>query len=490
MSAGHRHWSLRARLTAAATVVVAVAVSGAAALLVWRVETKLVADLDLAATRQAIVVAASTAQGGAPAIAASEAGDTAVQVVNGSGGLIASSPNIEGEPRLFDFPATPPTEPPAIRTVVAVPLGENSDYRVAAVAGGRAGADFTVYVGLPLAPVRQTVTALTTSLLFGVPLFTTLLGTMTWLLVGRALRPVENLRRQAADISDRDFGRRLEVPQTGDELSRLAATINEMLARLDSSVTRQREFVADAAHELRSPVASIRAQLEVAEAHAAADDRAAAQILAADSRRLSLLVDDLLALARLDAHPVPRNDVVDLDDVVLDELASLRLRTSVEIDISGLSGARVLGDRGMLARAARNVLDNAARYASLRVWVRLAASSGVVTLVVADDGPGIAPDDRQRVLERFTRLDGSRGRDAGGVGLGLAIVHDVVEAHGGRVTIGDNHPGTLLAIVLPSWREDLPSGAPAITRLTDDGSSVSACGPPQPTWPHTATRAT
>ena len=462
MSAGRRRWSLRARLTAAATVVVAVALSGAAALLVWRVETTLIADLDLMAARQAVAVAASTAQGGAPVISASEAGDTVVQVVTSSGEVIASSPNIEGEPRLFSFPPAPPTETPAVRTVAAVPLGDNGDYRVAAVAGRRAGTGYTVYVGLPLAPVRQTVTALTVTLVVGVPVLTTLLGVLTWLLIGRALRPVEQLRRQAADITAVDFGRRLEVPPTGDELSRLAATINEMLARLDASVTRQREFVADAAHELRSPVASIRAQLEVAEEQASADGEAAAHVLAEDSRRLSALVDDLLALARLDAHPISRSDAVDLDDVVLAEVESLRLRSDVEVDLSGLSGARVLGDRGMLARTVRNVLDNAARYASQRVWVKLAASAEAVTLVIADDGPGIPPDDRQRVFERFTRLDGSRGRDAGGVGLGLAIVHDVVAAHGGRVTIGDNHPGTELAIVLPAWTEGPPEQPAAV----------------------------
>ncbi len=450
MSIGRWHWSLRARLTAAAAVVVGVAVSGAAALLVWRVEATLVADLDLAAARQAVAVAASTAQGGAPAISASEAGDTAVQVVNGRGEVIASSPNIEGEPRLFTFPPALPTETPAVRTVATVPLGDGSDYRVAAVAGRRAGTGYTVYVGLPLAPVRQTVTALTASLVVGVPLLATLLGVLTWLLVGRALRPVENLRRQAAGISAADFGRRLEVPPTGDELSRLAVTINDMLARLDASVSRQRRFVADAAHELRSPVASIRAQLEVAEAQVPPDGRTAEHALAEDARRLSALVDDLLALASLDAHPIPRSDPVDLDDVVLDEVLSVRLRSSVVVDISRLSGARVLGDRAMLARAVRNVLDNAARYASSAVRVQLTASADTVTLVVADDGLGIPPDDRQRVFERFTRLDGARGRDAGGVGLGLAIVHDVVTAHGGRVTIGDNHPGTELMIVLPS----------------------------------------
>jgi signal transduction histidine kinase len=331
-----------------------------------------------------------------------------------------------------------------------VPLGDGSDYRVAAVAGRRAGTGYTVYVGLPLAPVRQTVTALTASLVVGVPLLATLLGVLTWLLVGRALRPVENLRLQAAGISAADFGRRLEVPPTGDELSRLAVTINDMLARLDASVSRQRRFVADAAHELRSPVASIRAQLEVAEAQVPPDGRTAEHALAEDARRLSALVDDLLALASLDAHPIPRSDPVDLDDVVLDEVLSVRLRSSGVVDISRLSGARVLGDRAMLARAVRNVLDNAARYASSAVRVQLTASADTVTLVVADDGLGIPPDDRQRVFERFTRLDGARGRDAGGVGLGLAIVHDVVTAHGGRVTIGDNHPGTELMIVLPS----------------------------------------
>ena len=151
-------------------------------------------------------------------------------------------------------------------------------------------------------------------------------------------------------------------------------------------------------------------------------------------------------------------EVVDLDDIVFDEVTHLRLRTGLLVDTSRVSAGQIRGQAGMLARVVRNLLDNAARHAHRQISVSLTQAGDEAVLVVADDGPGIRAPDRQRIFERFTRLDDARSRDAGGVGLGLAIVGDVVTAHRGRVLVEDNNPGTRVVVRLPSAPGD---GTPA-----------------------------
>ncbi|MCU1668944.1 MAG: integral rane sensor signal transduction histidine kinase [Blastococcus sp.] len=287
----------------------------------------------------------------------------------------------------------------------------------------------------------QLVAALAVTL----PLLVGALAAITWLLTARALHPVEVLRQQAADVTATDLHRRVDVPPAADELSRLAETLNDLLARLDSAQRLQRQFIADAAHELRSPVAAIRLQLETADIEGSTRTAVVQQ-----SVRLSRLVDDLMSLARLDARPQLRQEEVDLDDVVRSEVTLLRPQTAVEIDTRQLRTVRVLGDEALLGRMVRNLLDNAVRYAATRVTVGSSPVEGEAVLVVADDGPGIAAVDRKRVFDRFTRLDGARGRDEGGVGLGLAIVSDIVTAHGGTVRTEDNAPGTRMEVRLPA----------------------------------------
>jgi signal transduction histidine kinase len=448
-----RNWwsrrSLRARLTLAATTVIAAAIATAAGLLVWRVHDALIAGLDVTATGQALDVAATTASNNRPTMPASLAPAAAAQVVTQSGRVIVSSPNLAGEPRLFTF--VPTSARVSLRTVPATPLGDNDPYRVAAVSSSApAGTRYVVYVGLPMADVSTSITELTAALALGGPALVAVLAVITWLLVGRALGPVDVLRQQAADITVTDLHERVDVPPTDDELARLANTLNELLARIESSLDQQRQFVADAAHELRSPVAAILAQLEVDQSYAASATDPGAEGVIIEVRRLSLLVDDLLALARLDASPRRAIVPVDLDDVVLAEIGSLRHRTDLILDGSGVTAARVHGDPGLLMRVVRNLLDNAAQYASSRITVLLENSGGDAVLTVADDGPGIPAGQRQQIFERFTRLEDGRSRDAGGVGLGLSIVHQVVTAYEGTVSVEDNHPGARFTIRLPT----------------------------------------
>jgi len=272
-----------------------------------------------------------------------------------------------------------------------------------------------------------------------------MLALAAWFAIGRALRPVERLRRQAEAISETALDRRLAAPST-TELRILADTLNDLLDRVDHAVTRQREFVADAAHELRSPLASLRTQIEVGDRDAPPDSRE----LIRQVDRLSRLVDDLLALAKVDEADPSQGVAVDLDDVVLECVADIRTRSAVQIDVSAVSAAQTTGHRSALERLVRNLIQNAVQHATTRVAVTLATRGHEVELVVADDGPGIPPADRQRVFERFTRLDSSRDRASGGVGLGLAIAAEVVAAHDGEIDIHDNAPGAAFVVRLPA----------------------------------------
>jgi len=301
-----------------------------------------------------------------------------------------------------------------------------------------------------LVEVDDTISSITHALLIGFPALVLLVGILAWYMAGRALRPVEAIRSEAASITHTTIHRRLPVPATHDEISRLASTMNEMLDRLEDASTRQRKFVSDASHELRSPVASIRTQLEVALRRPSRDDwPVVAQRVLAEDERLEQAVADLVELARLDEGVAARDLAeVDLDEVVFEECGRER---AIPIDTSGVSGGRVNGRRDALARTVRNLVDNACRHAESRVIVTLQTRGDAVELVVADDGPGIAPEDRTRVFERFTRLDEGRARDAGGMGLGLAVVKTTIERHGGSVAIEDAEPhGARFVVRIPA----------------------------------------
>jgi signal transduction histidine kinase len=435
-----------------------------AALLVWRVDSVLASNLDTNLTQQVHEVAADVAMGDAnPRVARSAGESTVLQVVDGAGNVISSSGDIDGEPRLFFI--SPAADAPALGTVTSSAL--DGPYRVAAVAVTSRSGPATVYVGSPTTPLEDSGGELGAALIFGVPAMVALLALVGWLLVGRALRPVDMIRRQAAAIPGTDLHQRLDVPASDDELGRLAQTFNDLLERIAIAADRQRRFVADAAHELRTPLATLRARLEIDLRHPP-EGEVNAKI--ADTRQLSLqqvtrlaaLVDDLLQLARLDANTRLHRRPIDLDDLVWETVREAREGGAPHLDTTGISPVRVLGDPVALHRVIRNLIRNAVRYADQTVTVRLfrdsppagirasASVGGNATLIIADDGPGIPLADRERVFERFVRLDEGRDRDAGGTGLGLAIVADIVTAHGGRARIDDNHPGAKVWVELPA----------------------------------------
>ncbi|MGC4952743.1 sensor histidine kinase [Actinomadura citrea] len=266
-----------------------------------------------------------------------------------------------------------------------------------------------------------------------------------------SLRPVERLRRELEGLADDDGAGRVAVPPTGDEAERLAERVNELLARLERAILQRRAFVSDASHELRTPIAGLRARIELA--LAAPDDGDAVEPLRhslVDIDRLHRIVEDLLVLARIDSGDIPAREPIDLGALVEAEAA---LRTSpVPTAVRVEPGLIVGGDRQQLGRAVRNLLANAERYGAAQIEIEARADGDKAVVEVHDDGPGIPFADRDRVFERFTRLDPARSREKGGSGLGLPIAREIALAHGGTVQVADGTRGARLVLRLPLSR--------------------------------------
>ncbi|MGQ4353627.1 ATP-binding protein [Streptomyces drozdowiczii] len=339
------------------------------------------------------------------------------------------------------------TDEPDFGNGTATVDGDRADYRFASVeVTDPAGRTLTVHAGAPLAAEQRAVKSVRSAMLAGLPVVLLVVAGTTWLVTRRALRPVEGIRHEMAAITaSEDLGRRVPEQGSRDEVARLARTTNETLAALEESVGRQRRFVADASHELRSPIASLRTQLEVAAAH---PDLPGA---VADTVRLQALAADLLLLARLDAGERPGATRLDLGALVREEVSHrVGDRIPVTVSVRG-GGHEVAGSRGQLARVLGNLLDNALRHAVCSVSVTVDGEAGGVRVAVTDDGAGVPEAERERIFERFVRLDEARARDDGGAGLGLAIARDVAVRHGGSLTVtGPPGGGARFELRLPA----------------------------------------
>ena len=376
----------------------------------------------------------------------SDLGQTAqAQVLAPDGTVLAATRNWVGLPALYLY-----TLPPGSTTPVRTSAGDRvlpddlSEYGEHATVGGRPVTIITTARTYLQSQVEQTFARL---LVIGVPFLLVLAGGTVWLVVGRALRPVEQIRGAVTAITSADLSQRVPEPGTGDEIGRLARTMNDMLARLEDTAARQRRFVADASHELRSPLTAIRTGLEVGLAH---PDRAPWPQIAGravrQSQRLEQLIAQLLVLAKADAYQLAaRRQPVDLAALLADLAATPAPGISIELSVP--LGTPTAGNPEDLSRMFRNLLDNAVRYARHRVAITAAAGPDGVVVEIADDGPGIPASERERVFGRFVRLDSSREQASGSAGLGLAIAREIASAHGATIVLTEAADGGTRAVV-------------------------------------------
>lgn len=429
-------WGVRKRATATAIGVVAAALLVGGLILLLMLQKALVASTETLTRLQAEDVIAHIAEQdldeAARYVRSSARPGQYIQIIDPNGSVFAAS-----------VPATAATpittlRPDAKQTLFQHVSGLDSlfDDELFVVATG-VGEDEKVYTVAVAATVQvqsETVATVAWFMLGAAPLLLAGVGVGVWILVGRSLRQVERIRGQVAGIDAQRLDSRVEVPQTSDEIQALALTMNKMLDRLQASDREQRRFVSDASHELRSPLATLSAGVEIA----AADSSGAMweemkDVLAGETARMRYLVEDLLTLAKTNDGGLNLEMAdVDLDDVLDEEVRRLRSMTSHKVE-ARLEPARVTGDVRRLSQAIRNVLDNAARHAESQINIQVRNSADGIVLTIDNDGPPVPSAERERIFERFVRLDESRSRESGGSGLGLAITSAIMSAHGGRI---------------------------------------------------------
>jgi signal transduction histidine kinase len=448
-----RGWlgTVRVRTTLGAVVVAGLAMAVGALVLVAVLRDTLSREVGVAARLRAQDVASVLASDatGRGSLAVDDPEEWIIQVVDPDGRVVQANAEAQGLPPVA---RVAPGGSAEVEVPAGGPLEEEAEFLAVATAADTPLGPRTVVVARSAETVKEATAAVAGLLAVGLPLLLAVVAVTTWVVVGRALAPVEAIRAEVDAISAAALHRRVQAPPADDEIGRLARTMNRMLGRLEQAQARQRRLVSDASHELRSPVAAIRQHAEVALAHPDRTTTAelAATVLAEDLR-LQRLAEDLLLLTRADEHTLAlHRRPVDLDDLVFDEARRLRASTGLRVDTTAVSAGRVDGDAGGLRRVLRNLGDNAARHAAGRLAFSLAEADGLVLLGVDDDGPGIPEADRRRVLERFVRLDDARARDDGGSGLGLAIVAELATAHGGTVAVAPSAlGGARVEVTLP-----------------------------------------
>lgn len=428
--------SLRLRLTLLATISITVTVALVTAVLAFTLVSSVRSNVATTLNAYGDSVGQTVTAGNVPDPLPPASGDTSVwaQVVDSSGTVIAATANIAGQPALYTLPAGSTTPQPAKTSAP-----DRGDERVIAQRYVTHSEPVVVYVGGSTRLLSYLTKDIQGHLLYALPLILLAAVGVSWLLIGRTLRPVERIRAEAAEITGSDLHRRIPDPDSDDEIGRLTRTLNGMLDRLEVSADRQRRFVADASHELRTPLAAVRTSMEVGLAH---PDRAPWPELAArvvtEATRLQRLVEALLLLARSDDNTLLRHrEPVDLAALCRSAIDAAPGR--IPVDLQAADNMCVVGDPDQLTRLIRNLLDNADRHADHHIEVSVTRDGpDTAVLRVADDGPGIPDADRDRIFDRFVRLEAARTRYAGettGTGLGLAIARDIATAHGGTISV-------------------------------------------------------
>jgi signal transduction histidine kinase len=434
-------WTVRTRTTVAATVVVTLCLmlaGGALLLLLFR--TLQTSAESTAGARIAQITEQLGTEPGADldqSMLATDSQVGVVQVVDRSGKIVVASAGSRAGP------VSSVQIPPGRRTSLGqIELSPDNDFWVTAAGVQTPSGPVTVLVGADREPIETAATTVAGLLAIGGPIVVALVAFGTFRLVGAALQPVERIRARVSSVSSGKLDDRIPVPAADDEVGRLAVTMNDMLDRLESGQTAQRRFISDASHELRSPLATIIAALELAQGRPEFLDQAIIdESLLPEAERMRRLVEDLLLLARVDERSEVHVAIeVDLDDLVLAEADRIRAITGLRVS-TAISPVRVAGDPRALSRQLRNLVDNAIRYAHGEIRLECGRVAARAQIVVTDDGPGIPVAERRRIFDRFVRLDSPRTRETGGAGLGLAIVAQIADAHQGTVTAGESSTG-------------------------------------------------
>ncbi len=467
---------LRVRLTLVATLVVALAVAAAGVTLMLLLRDQLDAAADVADRDRVEALLDQAATGRLPSRIPTGPEDMA-QVVGSGGEVLAASANSSATTPVVPTPAG---DGPVVTVVRAPDDAETEVYRLWGRSASGPDGPVTAWVGTGVEAAREGSRTLLVVLLIGGPVLLLVLATLVWLVLGRALGRVDRMRAAVDAISgdgDQRIGSRLDEGGAPDEIDRLARTMNRMLGRVEASLVQQRRLVADVSHDLQSPLAAQRATLEVALASGEPLEADDTRALLTITDEMESLVGDLLILESLDALSAGTTGArgglagasadlarLDLDDLVLEEADRVRVTSTVVVDTSAVSAAEVRGRPADLRRAVRNLLDNAVSHAASEVRVIVAradapdgsdGSHGWVEVHVVDDGHGIDPADRERVFDRFVRVEAARSPGRSGTGLGLAIARRVAETHAGTVTVapepyGRSARGAHLVLRIPA----------------------------------------
>jgi signal transduction histidine kinase len=458
---------MRVRITVVATAAFVLVFALSGVLVIQRINASLEDDLRLTSERALALAAPRLEDGTDPRALVTQQFGVPIEVLDSRGTLVAGSPGGvvvgQGISSALPDPASPPGEAGSgdalYRVQTQTPSGT-----------------FTVVARPPLQSVRDTVDALRRALILLIPLLAAAIAAIVWLVVDRSLRPVERLRAQVDQISHSTITRRLDEPGTAGEIDHLARTMNSMLDRLESSSAQQQRFVSDAGHELKTPLATLRSTVEVAQRQAEPDWDVVADRILVSEQRLESLVDDLLTLARFDEGstlPDTGREDVDLEELIVAWRTATDVDDRIAVDLGPVVAGRVRGDERELRRLVGNVLDNAVQHATRQVVVSLrstedgadgdaadgaaAAAAALVTFSVDDDGAGVPVREREMVFDRFARVQEARERQRAigvpdpGTGLGLAIARACTIRHGGTIAIEDSPLGGARFVVrLPS----------------------------------------
>ncbi|MFB4318285.1 sensor histidine kinase [Actinomadura sp. 21ATH] len=452
MSRRHK-WSIRVRMAVRTGIVTALVSALINVLLIVGIRDQ-AADYKAQEIATAALQIVSLVERGRAAPVLPPTGDVAIQVVEPAGTVVAATPDLRGRPRIAAF--TPPVDSKYSDRVMCPPAGMRSCMRVIAFRTYLPGAERIVYAADEAVPWYLSGALCT--FLFAVTLLVSLLTALrTWRTVDHALAPVDDIRRELLEITATESARRVPVPESRDEIGKLAEAANDTLDRLDAALEQQRRFTSDASHDLRSPITAARLQLEEALLSPADSDwPKVGRAVLGSLDRLQAIVNDLLELARLDtAAERPRTAGEDAEPV---DLAAL---VSAELERAPRKGTRVVprlqanvlvrGDPLRLSRLLTNLMDNAERHAVAEITVTVRAAGDVAVLEVLDDGSGVAVEDREAVFQRFARLKDACDRDAGGTGLGLPIARQIARMHQGTLTLEDSSSGARFVLRLPRW---------------------------------------